>query len=108
MSERIERPEIVDPDIFEESVLMYSKKCDKLLVDKQRDYGPKNITMFGEFGVLVRANDKLQRLINLIQNNKEPKNEAIEDTWADLRNYSQIALMVRNNDFELPLADDHE
>jgi len=90
---------------FEESVEQYSKECDELLIEKQKDYGPQNILKFGELGCLVRASDKVERLINLIQNGKDPANEKIEDSWKDLRNYAQIALMERGNDFDLPLED---
>lgn len=94
-----------DKQPFYESVFEQSQKCDQLLVDKQKDYGPKNITMFGEYGVLVRSNDKIQRLINLTGNEKDPQNEPITDSWRDLRNYGQIALMLRNDEFEFPLTD---
>ena len=91
---------------FRELVKEQSRRCDELMMDKQRDYGPKNISMFGEFGVLVRMNDKIQRLLNLTAHNKDPEYEAIEDTWMDLRNYGQIALMVRYEQFVLPLEVD--
>ncbi len=90
---------------FEQSVHKQSKRCDNLLIEKQKDYGSGNILKFGERGVLVRASDKLERLINLLENDKEPKNERIEDTWMDLRNYAQIALMLRAGEFDLPLEE---
>lgn len=62
---------------------------------KQHDYGSSNISDFGEFGILVRVNDKVARLKNLLKNNKAPKNEALTDSWADIATYSIIALMVR-------------
>lgn len=92
-------------ETFQESVHKQSAICDDLLINKQKDYGSGNITKFGERGVLVRASDKLERLINLLENDKEPKNERIADTWRDLRNYSQIALMLREGEFELPLEE---
>lgn len=91
---------------FEDSIIEINQECDQLLIDKRQDYGSGNITKFGEFGVLVRASDKLERLINLLEGDKEPVNESIEDTWKDLRNYAQIALMLRRDQFDLPLQDD--
>lgn len=88
---------------FEDSVLEISQECDDLLIEKQKDYGASNILKFGELGCLVRASDKVERLINLLQNNNEPSNESLEDSWKDLRNYAQIALMVRRDQFDLPL-----
>ncbi|HQA58929.1 MAG TPA: nucleotide modification associated domain-containing protein [Acetivibrio sp.] len=76
------------------------------MVDKQRDYGSGNILSFGEFGVLVRLYDKMERLKNLLTKNKEPKNEAIEETWMDIANYAKIALMLRMGIFELLLRED--
>lgn len=68
----------------------------KLMDNKQLDYGSGNISAFGEFGVIVRMNDKMERLKNL---SKMPvaKNESIEDTYKDIANYAVIALMIRRN-----------
>lgn len=60
---------------------------------KQYDYGPGNIASFGNIGVLVRLNDKIERLKNLMLNSKEVNNESIYDTWLDIANYGLIGLM---------------
>ena len=67
----------------------------RLLDSKQKDYGPGNIAAFGEYGVLVRVSDKIERLKNLLTNVKTPSNESVEDSWKDLSNYSIIALLCR-------------
>jgi hypothetical protein len=64
---------------------------------KQYDYGPGNIAGFGEVGVLVRLNDKIERLKNLMLNNKEINNESVYDTWLDIANYGLIGLMCKEN-----------
>jgi hypothetical protein len=68
----------------------------RIMDTKQQDYGSNNISAFGEFGVLVRLNDKIERLKNL---NKMPsvKNEAIDDTYLDIANYAVIAMLIRRN-----------
>lgn len=66
----------------------------EVLDRKQKDYGSNNINQFGEFGVLVRMTDKMERLKNLWRMEK-PKNESVEDTYLDLSNYAIIALLVR-------------
>ena len=68
----------------------------RIMDTKQQDYGSGNISAFGEFGVLVRLNDKIERLKNL---NKMPsvKNEAIDDTYLDIANYAVIAMLIRRN-----------
>ena len=73
------------------------------MLKKQADYGYENILSFGELGVLVRANDKIARLKNLLTKKKDPENESVEDSWRDLLNYSLIALMLRRGSFRLPL-----
>ena len=66
----------------------------ELFDSKQHDYGPANISMFGEYGVLVRLNDKLQRLINLQKRADAPANESIGDTWRDIGGYGFIGEML--------------
>jgi hypothetical protein len=68
----------------------------KLLDDKQLDYGPHNISAFGEFGVLVRCSDKVERLKHL-QKKGNPIHEGIHDSWQDLANYAVIAQLVHQN-----------
>jgi hypothetical protein len=97
-----------NPECFEDAAREVARELTDLLIVKQHDYGHSNILDFGEFGVLVRANDKMARLKNLLRcaQNDEPKNENIEDSWSDLANYAIIALMVRRGWFKLPLRED--
>ena len=66
----------------------------QLFDKKQHDYGPGNIAKFGEFGVIVRTNDKLERLINLNKRNDSHANESIIDKWQDLSGSGAIARVV--------------
>jgi nucleoid DNA-binding protein len=66
----------------------------QLFDKKQRDYGELNISKFGEFGILVRVNDKIERLTNLRKYDKLPNNEAINDSWQDLSIYATIARAI--------------
>lgn len=69
----------------------------KLLDAKQRDYGSKNISSFGLFGVVVRMNDKFERIKNLLTNRrKSAVNESIRDSFRDISNYAIIALLVES------------
>lgn len=71
--------------------------CFDIFKKKQRDYGPGNISQsyvnFGAMSLLVRMNDKMQRLINLTKGDSEPNNESIEDSFNDLANYAMIGLL---------------
>jgi hypothetical protein len=69
-----------------------------LLDSKQQCYGSGNISSFGEYGVLVRANDKIERLKNLLRPDsatETPAHESLLDTWFDLSNYSLIGALCR-------------
>ena len=75
---------------------------------KQMDYGPSNISMgtslinddekrLSLIGLIVRINDKVQRLINLVvKNNREAQNEPTIDAFKDLSVYGIIAQIVKN------------
>lgn len=68
-----------------------------LMDKKQQDYGSKNISGFGVFGVVVRMNDKFERIKNLFGNRrKRAVNESIRDSFRDISNYAIIALMLES------------
>lgn len=59
-----------------------------LFCRKQHDYSSNNIAKHGEVGVLVRADDKFERLRTLLlgddQTAQLPLNEAVKDSWMDM------------------------
>ena len=73
------------------------------LVKKQRDYGKDNIARFGRQGLLVRVNDKVARLENLMATGAQPNNESIHDTVLDIVGYSVIGIVWESQQFYLPL-----
>jgi len=76
-------------------------------LSKNSDYSPANILGTGEMGVIVRAWDKIARLLNLYGFNleiakpatlaqpREPKHESIDDTWMDMAVYGIIGMLIR-------------
>ena len=93
--------------------LSWQEACEQIcediscvLIAKQRDYGSSNITEFGEIGIIIRLNDKLARLKNLVKNNIDPKNEILEDTYFDIAGYAILALMFRKGNFNLPFYEE--
>ena len=78
----------------------------ELFASKQNDYGPGNIAMgtmletedeirMSLIGIIVRMNDKINRLINLVvKKNKEPENESVVDSFIDIGNYSVMAKIL--------------
>ncbi len=91
------------PDSFEEAVWEVCKEIGRLIIRKQKDYGHRNILDFGELGILVRENDKVARLKNLILGNKPAQNESKTESWEDIAGYAVIALMLERGWFELEL-----
>jgi glutaredoxin 2 len=63
---------------------------------KNKDYGNSFEESLDEFGLTafaVRADDKMRRIKQLVNNEPHVKDEAIEDTIHDLANYSIMAAM---------------
>lgn len=88
---------MVEPTDFELYVWQTYDELAELLLTKHNDYGPKNISESpgGPLnGLRVRMHDKLARINNLIDNEKEPGNEPLEDSFKDMANYAIIGLLV--------------
>lgn len=83
---------------FESEVSDIANDIVKLLVKKRHDYGNSFERIWEKFGavsVVVRLNDKLERLNNLVMNTHEkPVNESIEDTFKDIIGYCLLALRM--------------
>lgn len=68
----------------------------KLFIRKNHDYGD-SFQDFQMIGIIVRLNDKINRILTLLQNqDNKVKDEAIEDTINDLYNYGILALMYKD------------
>lgn len=85
----------------------YQHWIKKVVIAKQRDYGPNNIARFGINGLVIRIHDKIARLQNLLNKNKSPQNESVSDTLLDVIGYSIVALMWINGTFLLPLQSEY-
>ena len=79
-----------------------------MFCEKQHDYGPSNIAVGTSLGteeeiklsltgLWFRMNDKIQRLKNMLMNNRENavKDEPIEDAYLDVSNYGIMAMIVK-------------
>ena len=87
-----------DPKQFEINVREILQELGDLLISKQNDYGPKNISDApgGPLnGLLVRMFDKMSRMVNLVYIRKaKAENEPLEDSFKDMANYGIIGLLV--------------
>lgn len=63
------------------------------VVGKQKMYGHGNIARFEIPGIVIRMNDKLERLKNLKGFDGPVLFEPVKDTWLDICGYSIIAIM---------------
>jgi hypothetical protein len=72
------------------------QQCRDISIRKNNDYGCDTMMRFAEKGLVVRMNDKMERLINLIWNDvdKQVSDEKIEDTALDMVNYSIYLVMM--------------
>ena len=80
----------------------------ELFLHKQHDYGPGNISVgtmlqtpeeikLSLTGLWFRMNDKIQRLKNLLMNDRESAvDEPLEYAYLDVSNYGIMATIVKN------------
>ena len=98
---------MVEPASFEDACRQVALELVELVIRKQRDYGHDNINAFGEFGLLVRTNDKIARLHNLHCKGSQGITEPRIDAWRDIAGYAIIALMLDRDWFKLELKEEH-
>lgn len=89
--------------MFLERVEEVNRVCDDILCRKRKQYGTKNITIGGMFGLAVRLSDKVERMLNVCRNierGEVVEFESLTDTIIDIRNYATIALLLDNGQWE--------
>ena len=82
---------------FSDEVRIVYNELMSLMLSKHKDYGPSNIANApgGALnGLRVRMHDKLARINNLVDENKNPEHESLEDSFKDMANYAIIGLLV--------------
>ena len=86
-----------DPDKFEEDVRRLCEYVGDVIIKKQKDFGPYNISRSpggATNGLVVRLFDKVSRIANLFYNKIDAKNEPLIDSFLDVAGYGVIGLMV--------------
>ena len=91
------------PETFNQACYEVAREIADLVIKKQHDYGHENILAFGELGLVVRTNDKIARLKNLL--GKDGVTEPRIDAWVDVVGYGIIALMLDRDWFKLELEE---
>ena len=88
--------------VFDEAVQQKFQHAKSVLLQKHKDYGPKNISQSpgGPLnGLRVRMWDKMARINNLIDTGATPEHESLKDSFLDLANYAIIAMLVLDNEW---------
>ena len=87
---------------FDEAVQQKFQHAKSVLLQKQKDYGPKNIAQApgGALnGLHVRMHDKMARINHLVDSGATPENESLKDSFLDLANYAIIAMLVLDGEW---------
>lgn len=93
-----------NPNTFEEALDQVWAKSRRVMIERQRKYGPNNINRHGEGGIVVRLDDKIERLMNQM----EFEDDSREDGWIDVCNYALIAQMLLKGTWGLPLKSEED
>jgi hypothetical protein len=81
------------PSVNKDTIDMECELLASLLIQKNRDYGNSVQEQFEEYGltsILIRLDDKLRRLKNLLNNPQQVKDESVLDTMKDLAGYAVL------------------
>lgn len=93
---------------FDQACRNIALEVARTVIEKHKDYGPDNILVFKEQGLIVRLWDKIGRLKHLLWTAKTPKHEAIEDSFTDIAGYAIIGLMLQRECFTFKLEEEQE
>lgn len=91
---------------FEESCRETAQEVAELIIQKHRDYGPDNILVFKEQGLIVRLWDKIGRLKHLLWTNSNPNYDSVVDSFTDIAGYGIIGLMLQKETFTNEMTQD--
>ena len=83
-------------DAFRAGLEVQANTIIDLLCAKRASYGPDNLTRFGEFGILVRVGDKLERLAHMHRQGLTDTavGESLDDAWDDILGYALLRKLV--------------
>lgn len=90
------------PSEHERTCQIFSKEMFEnvqLFVKKHFDYGPNNVHRLGILGLLMRMEEKIERVRKLqsMDSHDKPINESLEDSLRDISNYATITLMYHKH-----------
>ena len=94
------------PKTLEELIRLQVEELN-LIFSKQADYGPTALRAgtlletdedrnFALLGIMIRMQDKVSRILNLLKKKENPKHESIDDSLKDISNYANLGLCIIN------------
>lgn len=82
---------------MEEKFVHITNEILTILNEKHKKYGTKNLEEYGLLGIIIRMNDKIQRLENQLSlDDIEKQKTIIKDQLIDLQGYSINGLRILN------------
>jgi hypothetical protein len=73
-------------------------ECKSIAISKNKNYGSEGLYKYGVKGIVMRMNDKMDRLHNLTWcNQTDLVDESIEDTAKDMINYAIYIILLQKN-----------
>ncbi len=109
-----------EPSTFEEEMGNIYLEAFSILVDRQRKYGPDNIRKAGQYGIITRLEDKIERVKQAMNGeiirgqivlypDVQVSDEGADDGEFDLANYALIKIAHRRDQWaNFPLAENTE
>jgi len=77
------------------------KNINNILNERNKEYGDNNLLKFGLYGIMLRMDDKFERILNIINNKNEELNYEdvdinpyLEDALYDIAGYAINALRL--------------
>jgi hypothetical protein len=79
---------------YEEALDRVLAEIRETLIAKHHDYGVDNLLEDSEYGIAIRAKDKINRVKTILTREYKVKNETREDSWKDLVGYGIQAILL--------------
>lgn len=101
-------PEPEGTATFEEAIdRLWQEIVRPLLIERQGEYGPDNLTCYGMRGIYVRAGDKVARIEHMTERLGLSTNHiGYDDPLRDLAGYGIMGMMLLRGWLGLPLEEE--
>jgi len=90
------------PKTYEDALQWAADYLVRLVTERHRRYG-HNLLRHGERGVVIRVDDKTERIMNMMNGDISDTVESLTDSWFDIAGYAIQAVLMRQGTFTLPM-----